>query len=469
MNYTNEEYKEIFSDLEFPIEPLNQQYKALLWSVDKSRVLFYCGVGTGKTLSGLFTHYLWGTKKIMVVCPSSVVRSWKEEIETNTDLSYVVVKHYDKMKRRKLMEKKADVYIINYEGLQALYAKKGRDSKGKVPSKTLLKDFDCDGLILDEIHVLGDKDSLQSAICKSLSIRAKTVIGLTGTIYNLQHMWNIFYVLNQGKTLGRNFYMYRNKYFNKYGFEWKLRKNGDKKILEAISEDTLRIKRSDCLDLPELTYMPLMLQKTNEQLQAERALILGQEIQGFHVGEDYEPTMKQRQLAGGFIYNDKKEVLRIKNNKINEVKRIITDWDDKILIFHQFIEEGVIIEDVCRELGVGFVTMRSDTEDKDESYRAFTNDDNCRICIAHPKSAGVGLNFQHACSAILYYSSNGSQLTRDQTLGRIHRKGQTKGCIVWELILEDSADERAEISRINQTNFKEEMDKYLTQLQEKYK
>jgi len=111
MNYTNEEYKEIFSDLEFPIEPLNQQYKALLWSVDKSRALFYCGVGTGKTLSGLFTHYLWGTKKIMVVCPSSVVRSWKEEIETKTNLSYVVVQHYDKMEAKKAHGKERLMYI----------------------------------------------------------------------------------------------------------------------------------------------------------------------------------------------------------------------------------------------------------------------------------------------------------------------------------------------------------------------
>jgi SNF2 family DNA or RNA helicase len=62
--------------------------------------------------------------------------------------------------------------------------------------------------------------------------------------------------------------------------------------------------------------------------------------------------------------------------------------------------------------------------------------------LVHPKSAGHGLNLQSGGSTIVFYSLPWSLELYEQTIGRIHRGGQTRPCWVYCLITKGTIEER---------------------------
>jgi SNF2 family DNA or RNA helicase len=67
------------------------------------------------------------------------------------------------------------------------------------------------------------------------------------------------------------------------------------------------------------------------------------------------------------------------------------------------------------------VILNSTVTNKDKSVEAFQKDDNCRVCIAHPKSGGTGLNFQKVCSNVAVYEAPDSPGDLSQAEDRVHR------------------------------------------------
>ncbi len=67
------------------------------------------------------------------------------------------------------------------------------------------------------------------------------------------------------------------------------------------------------------------------------------------------------------------------------------------------------------------VVMNSKTRDKDASKEAFLTDPKCRVMIAHPKSAGAGLNLQSVCNNVIFYECPDSPGDITQTGERVHR------------------------------------------------
>lgn len=64
--------------------------------------------------------------------------------------------------------------------------------------------------------------------------------------------------------------------------------------------------------------------------------------------------------------------------------------------------------------------------DSAKGVKAIMDDPQCRILVAHPKSAGVGLNMQFVSNEMLFIEASTSPMDMRQTIGRIARAGQTK-------------------------------------------
>jgi hypothetical protein len=64
------------------------------------------------------------------------------------------------------------------------------------------------------------------------------------------------------------------------------------------------------------------------------------------------------------------------------------------------------------------------------------------LLLAHPKSAGHGLNLQHGGCHMVFLSLPWSLELYEQTVGRLHRSGQTKDVWVYVMLTEKSIDER---------------------------
>ena len=64
------------------------------------------------------------------------------------------------------------------------------------------------------------------------------------------------------------------------------------------------------------------------------------------------------------------------------------------------------------------------------------------MLLAHPASAGHGLNLQSGGSMIVWFGLNWSLELYQQFNGRLHRQGQTKPVRIVHIVAEDTIDQR---------------------------
>jgi len=471
-NYKSLSQKEldyIFQDIYFKIFPRWHQLVSLAFIQGEKlkRVLLFEGVGTGKTLCSLFTAQLWGCKKILVICPGSALSAWERDIPLGTDYSYTFLIG-SKQERIKELKKEKDVSIINYAGLKSIYCKLVKGKGWKINS-SFSDNFDC--IIIDEVHRVNNYKSLQTKIIHQLSKKAKYVIGMTGTSVDksMLELFNIYKTVDLGKSLGFNFFIYRSAYFYPAGYDWALKKGAKEMILKRISGNTISFDREECFDLPDLQEEMIIVKPSKEFLNIQDQIIRDKPIDIKDIEIDnFDTKVKAnclRELSGGFLYynnEDKRKAYHLKDNpKIDALLDLIKDAESKILVFYWYQEERILIEKMFKKNKIGFVSVHGGQNhiERNEAVKQFTNNSNVQVMIAQSRIS-EGYDASIAQIAI-FYLPLGSPRMRTQCVGRIYRSGQIKKCIVYDLVLENSSDNRIIEDRSERFSLVNSIKKYM--------
>lgn len=445
---------------------MHHQKVSLVFSATRDRVAYFHGIGTGKSVTALETIKLWGCKKVLIICPISAFDAWERDITKFTKFNYVFLNGSGEEKLEKI-NTKSNLYIINYDGLKCIYANFINSNKSKrkwvIDKSKLIHNFDC--IVFDEIHRCSAYNSLQSNICLELSRRTKKVIGMTGTPIDksLLDLFNIYNVLDLGKSLGNNFFIYRNKYFSKskYGYEWKVKKGKDIEILNRLRESTISFERNECFDLPELQEIDKWISPSDEFINIQNDIICGNSInfngEEFIASRDQEKIAILRQLPSGFLYYKTKSGEHthvLKNNpKINVLMDIINDTGSKIIVFHRYIETSKIIQNNLDKNSINYVIINGgqSSVNRVNEIRKFTLDQSIKVMIAHPTCASEGFDGTIS-NVVVFFDPVASIKTREQCIGRIHRKGQKEKSLVINLLLKKSVDKTTIESRNNRSS-----------------
>lgn len=462
---SDEDFKDIFKTTSFAIEPRRHQFITLAKNIDCniSRVPLFHDIGTGKTLTALWLTILWGVKKVLVVCTGSAFSSWERDIKKYTKYSYIFLQG-DKKQRFYNLNLNKNIYIINYEGLKCIYGglvpKSDKKRKWIIDNNMFVDDFDC--VIFDEIHKCRSYASIQAEIAYQLSLKSKYTIGMTGTPTesSLLDLWNLFKIIDHGKCLGNNFFAFRRTYFypivynlkkQKRSFtDWKPIKDAEKHILERIAPITTCFKREECLDIPKkLPSIKKILDPTPEQLEY-MAQICGEmknDVEEGKLTKDNilacNKTTKLLQITGGFLYlkdGDYRTSHIFKPNpKILALEDIFEEAQEKIVVFHQFVEEGRILEEWARKKKIEFASIRGEIKDKMGQYKKFIEDKNTMFLFGHPECASESYDMT-VSSLMVFYSNSHSRKQREQAEGRIYRDGQKKRSMYVDLLIKNSID-----------------------------
>ena len=446
----------IFQTCNFRTQPMKHQLCSLAWGFCKTRVALWHGIGTGKSLTALYSHQLWDTGRHLIVCPNSVVDSWVEQIREHTNLTPVVLRGSKEERRALLAEPGSRTFIVNYEGLLVLFCeptktvtKEGKKKTTHVLSKELIKAANLDGLTSDECHALANEKATQTKVFHDLSDLAHHVIIMTGTPISTseEDLWAEYWCLDGGNTLGRSKWPFLNKHFKKKffgGFE--IKKGQREKILERVAPITLRFSREECIDLPSRAYEIRRAEMTGEQRCIYEDIAGGcpWELNGtrYDAIEPEQAANKLGQIAGGFIMVGGEAKRLKKNPKLDLLAELIGETDEKIIVFHAYVEEGRILEDRLKGMGIGYASLRGEIKGKATEVDRFRADDKCRVLVAHPKSGGIGLNLQVATVAAFYSNGMFTATVRQQAEGRIYRAGQTDSVLFVDLELAGSLDEK---------------------------
>jgi SNF2 family DNA or RNA helicase len=143
-------------------------------------------------------------------------------------------------------------------------------------------------------------------------------------------------------------------------------------------------------------------------------------------------TQKLQQLAGGFIYGlDKPEW--IGSHKFDLLDEILEENQRaNTIIVYNYKEELAELKRRYPQLS----TM------DDANVVDKWNKGELELLALHPKSAGHGLNLQFGGNKIIFLSLPWSLELYEQTIGRLHRSGQTKEVWCYVLICNKTIDER---------------------------
>lgn len=456
-------------DLEFILEnylklfkttPRIHQLASILWAICRNEGTLVHDIGTGKTLAAIYTALCWNSDRILVVCPNSVRKTWIDEIKKHTDLCLQVLDG-DGKRRRALVENDfSKFHVVNYEGLKIIWGRKVpvKNKKGEIvkhqyePDHDLILKMPYDCIIWDESHHC-KSGSMQSQISRELAKFAKKRLMLTGTpvAKDIRDLFWEFLILDSGRTLGKNEFEFLHTYMNRIEFktrkrvfyDWVPKKGAKDEILKLISEKCIRYDASECCDLPELIVENRHIEYSDEQKELIED-VLNDLKEEFKVGNLTIKNVENRsqklcQIGSGFILQEGKVEQLKSNPKLDELVDLIeTEISGKCIVVHNFVEEGRQIEERLRKNKIKFRSVRGEIKDKLKQIDDFQNDPDVKVFVAHPLSAGEGLNLQIANVIIFYNFSGMGVIQYRQCTGRIHRSGQTQRCISIHLVMHDS-------------------------------
>lgn len=153
--------------------------------------------------------------------------------------------------------------------------------------------------------------------------------------------------------------------------------------------------------------------------------------------------LRLQQCVGGFVTDDSKKVrcidgdpeevprMRATIDKVREIVRA----GAKVIIWAQFRAELVALYDLLLEAPISAGLVHGDItgDTRTAIFNKFKDvKSNLKVLVAHPRTAGVGMNFAVATAAI-YYSDGYSYRQRKQSEDRIHRIGQTGTVNIYDL------------------------------------
>lgn len=438
-------------DFETKTEPYNHQRYGINVALEHLDTYgchgFLWEMGTGKTMAALNVAKRLKeerrVRKILVVCPASIMGNWRREIETHTDFTSSILMG-TKTKRMDALSKRADVYVINYDYVHRLL-------------EPLMKaGFDL--IIADESTRIKNPDANVSKAMGKLGKVAKFKLALTGTpiTQSPADAFSQFRFLNEG-IFGWSFTAFRDRFciMGGYGgYSVVGYKNLDD-LRDRVARYTTRILKQQCLDLPDKVFedIPITMTEIQKKRYDDMARMILSEIED-EMGTQHRISAKivltkmlrLSQICGGHLRSVDGMVHEFGSGKDDVLADLLDDLiynGNKVIIWCRFVPEIKKLMGICDARGLNPVCIYGDVpmEDRDAIVQRFQNHPDCRVFIGQIATAGFGLNLTAASTAI-YYSQDWSLEHYLQSQDRNHRIGVTGDKVTYiNLYCEGSIDQ----------------------------
>jgi non-specific serine/threonine protein kinase len=399
-------------------------------------------MGLGKTVQALsfLENYRsrHGNLKALVVCPTTLIYNWENEIKKFTpSLTYHI--HHGGQRSRAKDE------LMNYEITITTYGTLRSDIK-------LFVSIEFDYIILDESQAIKNPSSKVTRAASLLNAKHRLCMSGTPLQNNTFDIFAQMNFLNPGLLGTMEFF--RQEFsipIDKFGEED--RKEHLKKILYPFI--LRRTKEQVAKDLPEKQEMVLFCEMEDEQRKIYDAYrndfrnqILGTiESQGIQRSQltILQGLMKLRQICDSPAILNEAEKFENHSIKLEELTREITEniGNHKALIFSQFLGMLALIKGKLTELEVKFEYFDGSTSapDREKAIQSFQNDDSVRVFLISLKAGGVGLNLT-AADYVYIVDPWWNPAVEQQAIDRTHRIGQTKNIFAYRMICKDTIEDK---------------------------
>lgn len=422
----------------------------------RKRAALFLDMGLGKTivcLTALRPEHL----PALVIAPKRVVtnvwpveaRDWRPDLDVRCAVG-------EPSERRAVLTSDADVVVLGQDNLKDLL------SGPRAPFRTV---------VIDELSGYKSWQSVRFKTSKKVFKDFPHVWGLTGTPTpnGYLNLWSQVYLLDRGQRLGPNITTYRSRYFrpgrqiaNGTIVEWDLREEAEPHIKALIEDICLSMESEGRVELPPVTVnevkvdLPPPVRKIYAEL--ERELIVNLEMLGGKVHTAANAailTTKLSQVAAGFVYENAEfdpvtekqtnvgEFTPVHTEKIKALQDIVAEAQGSpVLVFYRFRPE--------RDMILSAISGARDIDDGNAIEE--WNKGRVPVMVAHPASAGHGLNLQFGGHTIVWTSLDWDLELWEQANKRLARPGQEHPVVIhWlssakvDRLIHDRLDGKADV------------------------
>lgn len=441
------------------------QKVCLLILLALKRFMLLIDMGGGKTLLTLATvRYRKATgaqPRALVLVPFiTAIDTWVEECRKHTpELTLVpLVESVDR--NRTKLSGDGDIFVACYQSAVALCTDRSAGKWVLTADEVRARFPGIDMLVCDEIQRCKSVTSLTYRMCRALSQKCEWVIGLTGTPFgrDLQDLWPQFNIVDSGAALGPTLGFYREVFFTKKpnywgGFEFKFKRKMLPDLQRLMKHSSISYGINDFADMPpqiwDVRHLTLpdgikgYVDKANEEL---LKAVNGKEAGRYQLVES--SYLQLRQLASGFMTfkgqdSTKVQVQFSDNPKLEVLTDLIEAMpnDSKMVIFHHFVFTNKLISDHLKTLKIGHARVWGGQRDPLGELKRFREDPACRVLIINSRAGSASLNLQVA-NFVVFFEQPDSAIDRQQAERRTWRPGQTKRVFYYDLLMQNTADER---------------------------
>lgn len=399
-------------------------------------------MGLGKTVQALtmLSHYRaqTGTLKAIVVCPTTLIYNWQNEIMKFTpELSFHI--HHGNARQRdpRIFEEK-NITITTYGTLRSdiqLFVQAGFDY-----------------IVLDESQAIKNPNSKVARAAGLLKGKNRVCMSGTPLQNNTFDIYAQMNFLNPG-LLGSVEY-FRNEFatpIDKFG-ETEHKEHLRRLLYPFILR---RTKEQVARDLPPKTETVLFCEMEEEQRAIYEAYrntfrdkIMGAiDQQGIDKAQltILQGLMKLRQICDSPAILNETEKFPNHSVKLEELTREITEniGGHKTLVFSQFLGMLGLIRDRLTEQGIVFEYFDGSTapQERERAIQNFQHNDQCRVFLISLKAGGVGLNLT-AADYVYIVDPWWNPAVEQQAIDRTHRIGQTKNIFAYRMICVDTIEDK---------------------------
>ena len=422
--------------------PHDYQKRAVSFIREHEAAGLFLEMGLGKTVITLtaideLMNDSFEVSRVLVIAPLRVAEdTWSRESNKWDHLKHLKISKIlgSAADRIRALKAQADIYVINRENVVWL-VEYLEENRMKWP-------FDM--VVIDELSSFKNNQAKRFKALRRMRPAIDRIVGLTGTpaANSLMDLWAEMYLLDRGERLGRTLTAYRGNWFRPgYGngyvtYKWEPRRGALEAITKRIADITVSMKAEDYLTLPDKVESTIEVSLDEKGLKAykemERESLI--ELEGEEIAAlDAAAVMsKLLQMANGFIYDEAHNPRHIHEAKLDALGEILEAAESPVLVYYNFQADKDAILSRFHEAKL----LENDSTIEE------WNKGKIKILLAHPASAGYGLNLQDGGHIMAWYGLPWSLEQYLQAVARLQRQGQKYPVMVYHLIAKGTVDEQ---------------------------
>ncbi len=421
------------------------QTEGVHW-LERLRKMYLNGIladdmGLGKTVQAIVA--LTQNRETMkepslVVCPTSLLYNWKEELSRfNGQLKALVIDGIPGQ-RKKLIEKidDYDVIITSYSLLQKDIDK--------------YEEWTFAYVVLDEAQHIKNRGTRNAKSVKALNAHHRVILSGTPIENSLDELWSLFDFLMPGFLSSYDRFV--EKYIRVAGQEQQknleyLRKKVAPFILRRMKADVLK----DLPPVSELVYHCQLTDVQKELYKSYAASALGEltklvERDGFDKVQIHvlATLTRLKQICCHPAIFAKKEAEPYDSAKYEmlcDLLDTLVEGGHKTVIFSQYTKMLQIMRNDFEQKGIPFLYLDGASKNRLEIVHEFNESKNIPVFLVSLKAGGTGLNLVGA-DTVIHYDMWWNPAVENQATDRVHRMGQQQNVSVYKLVTLNTIEEK---------------------------